>query len=161
MIEGFSEIWVMIVDAFFLLFMFLLLIFIIFVSFFPIKMHHIPFVIRSHKISWWTYIMWFKLGAYGAFMIVSSFYHRYNMYDLSLGCLTCFGTTLNCLLVDEMHHACMILGSFIMLPWVILLALNCFSDKVKYVLLPIILINVLFVFALVIISNISLIWWII
>ena len=45
MISGMSSIWVMIVDAVFILFMLALLLFILFVSFWPIKANNIPFFI--------------------------------------------------------------------------------------------------------------------
>ena len=161
MISGFNAIWVYIIDAFFIIFMFLCFVFIVFISLWPIKMHNIPFAIRSHKITRWAYLMRFKLVAYATFMIISSFYHWYNLYNLSYGCLDCYGTTKNCYLVDKMHYACSILGAFIVAPWILILFLNRFSDKVKYIIFPIILVNILFMFALVVISNISLIWWII
>lgn len=161
MMGGFSDIWVMIVDAFFIVFMACTLVFIVFISFWPIKIYHIPFIIRSNKISWWTYIMRFKIFAYAAFIIASSFYHWYNMYDLSYGCLNCYSYSYNCYLVDKLHHGSMILGSFIMAPILILAFLNLFSDKIKYVILPILLINILFIFTLCITMNVALIWWII
>jgi hypothetical protein len=52
------------------------------------------------------------------------------------------------------------IGMFVVTPLILTIAINKFSDKVKYITLPIILINILFVFALIIISQISLIWFI-
>ena len=45
MISGFSNYWVMIIDAFFILFMIACCVFVVFISFWPLKAHHIPFFI--------------------------------------------------------------------------------------------------------------------
>lgn len=82
MIAGFDSIWVMIVDAFFILMMILCLIATIFISVFNLKASHIPFFMRSHKITRWTYLMRFKIALFWIFMIISSFYWRFNMFDL-------------------------------------------------------------------------------
>lgn len=161
-ISGFSSGWFYFSDIFFIFCMVLLFLFIIFISLYPIKIYQIPFAIRSHKITRWAYLMRFKVFAYASFMVLTSFYHRYNLYDISsFNCLDCYGATKNCYLVDRMHFACTIIGAFLVAPWVLLFILNCFTDKAKYILIPVILVNAILLFALIVIANISLVWWIV
>jgi len=49
----------------------------------PLKIYRIPLFIRSNNISPWSYKQRFKLAAFGLYMLISTLFFRYNMYDLS------------------------------------------------------------------------------
>lgn len=56
-------------------------------TFRPMRIYRIPLFIRSNNISPWSYKQRFKLAAFGIFLLISSFFTRYNMYDYSKPCL--------------------------------------------------------------------------
>ena len=133
----------------------------ILVSVIPIRLHHIPLVLRSNKINRWTYIQRMKLVIFFLFMLMSSFFAKYNMYDLSKGCLTCYGSTMDCEPVENYHFGMTIVGVFVTVPTFLAFFLNLFSDKIKYLFLPILLINILFFFALVVMMQIAMVWYLV
>lgn len=51
------------------------------------KIHRIPLVIRTANLSPWSYKQRFKLATFLIYMIVSTFFVRHNMYDLSQTCM--------------------------------------------------------------------------
>lgn len=141
-----------VIDAFFLLLMLVSTAFVAFISVYRLKLQHIPLFMRSSKITKWAYIMRFKTVGFFTFMIMSSFFHRYNLFDLSLGCLTCYGSSKNCVRVSDFHFASTAIALFIFVPIFLTLATSRFTDKIKYVTGPIILINIVFLVALIILS---------
>lgn len=70
-------------DLLFILVILACLGYIIYRTFRPLKIHRIPLIIRSNNVSPWSYKQRFKLMAYFIFLIVASFFTRYNMYDYS------------------------------------------------------------------------------
>lgn len=117
----------------------------------PLKIYRIPLFIRSNNVSPWSYKQRFKLCAYGIFLILSSFFTRYNMYDYSKKCLYCMDGY-SCSKVDNLNHGSQVLGLSVLLPFLILILLQQFNEKLKYTMVPLILVNGLFMFVVIILS---------
>lgn len=77
-------------DLLFIIIMYTCMGYIIFRTWKPLKIYRIPLIIRTNNLSPWSYKQRFKLCAFGIFLILSSFFTRYNMYDYSQKCLYCF-----------------------------------------------------------------------
>mmetsp|Transcript_27054 Transcript_27054/g.23899 ORF Transcript_27054/g.23899 Transcript_27054/m.23899 type:complete len:125 (+) Transcript_27054:893-1267(+) len=73
------------------------------------------------------------------------------MYDYSEKCLYCFDGY-SCLSVDNINHGSQVLGLSILLPFLVLLLLQNFNEKLKYTVVPLILINSLFMFVVIILA---------
>ena len=138
-------------DLLFICVMFACMIYILYKTLRPMKIYRIPLVIRSNNISPWSYKQRFKLAAFGVFLIISSFFTRYNMYDYSRKCLYCFDGY-SCAEVDSINHASQTFGLCILFPFLALLVLQQFNEKLKYAVMPLILVNGLFMFVIVILT---------
>ena len=77
-------------DLFFIVMMLLCMVYIIYRTWKPIKVHRIPLVIRSNNVSPWSYKQRFKTATFALYMVISSLFVRYNMYDLSKDCIYCY-----------------------------------------------------------------------
>ena len=141
-------------DLLFILVILACLGYIIYRTFKPLKIYRIPLIIRSNNVSPWSYKQRFKLMAYLIFLIVASFFTRYNMYDYSQKCLYCFDGY-SCKSVDNINHASQVLGLCILLPFLGVLLLQQFNEKLKYAMVPFILINGLFMFVVIILTGYS------
>jgi hypothetical protein len=76
------------------------------------------------------------------------------MYDYSQKCLYCFNDY-SCDKVDSINHATQVLGICVLLPFLGVLMLQQFNEKLKYAMVPFILINGLFMFVVVILTGYS------
>lgn len=126
-------------------------------TFKKLKIHRVPLFIRSNNISPWSYKQRFKLCAFSLFVIISSFFTRYNMIDLSKKWVYWFDDY-SCSQVDSVNHASITLGLCILLPFIALALLQQFNEKLKYTMVPLILVNGLFMFVVVILAIYS--YWI-
>lgn len=117
----------------------------------PMKIHRIPLFLRFNNVSPWSYKQRFKLFAYSIFLIIASFFTRYNMYDLDSKCLFCFDDY-SCSDIDGINHATQTIGLCILLPFLLSLVFQQFNEKLKYAMVPFILVNFLFMFVVIIIA---------
>lgn len=58
----------------------------------------------------------------------------------------------NCQNVDNINHGSQVLGLTVLLPFLLLILLQQFNEKLKYMMVPLILINGLFMFVVIVLS---------
>lgn len=133
------------VDCLFVVLMLCFMGYIIYRTWKPLKVHRIPLVVRPNNVSGWSFKQRIKTFIFALYMLTSTIFVRYNMMDLSKDCIYCYDD-FGCDQVDSLHHASTVLGFSILIPFVLFLILQQFNERMKYLCLPVILINGLFMF---------------
>ena len=119
-----------------------------------LKIYRIPLFLRSNNVSPWSYKQRFKLSVFWLYIIISSIFTRYNMLDLDQKWIYCFNGY-DWYSVDFLNHATITLALCILLPFIIVILLQQFSEKLRYVIIPFILVNSLFMFVMIMIAAYS------
>ena len=128
--------------------------YIIYRTFRKLKIYTIPLFMRSNNVSPWSYKQRFKLAVFCLYIITSSIFTRYNMLDLDQKCIYCF-MNYDWYTIDYLNHATITLGLWILLPFILVMVLQQFSEKLRYIIIPFILVNSLFMFVMIMISAYS------